>query len=207
MKAPKAGCESEGTHPVRHAWVDESMRLATPANGRGIYLVAATVADPDLCDRVRDSISHQLVGREPRWHWRTENGRRRTDMGATVAQSPLRHIVVVGAPLDARRQERARRKCMERLYYELHSRGVSRVWVESRDESLNRRDLQMIDALRESGAIGAGMRTEFARPRSEPMLWIPDTVAGAVGAARMDRDSTARIVLGDAVEEIDISLS
>ena len=96
---------------------------------------------------------------------------------------------------------------MERLYFELHMRDVDTVWVESRHEGLNRRDREMVDALRSKGAIGASMRVEFALPKQEPMLWIPDAVAGAVGAFRKDGDHRARTVLGDSIEEISIRLA
>ncbi|WP_162893100.1 hypothetical protein [Microbacterium halotolerans] len=39
--------------PTLHAWVDESMHTATPAMHEGIYLLAATAADPEECEPVR----------------------------------------------------------------------------------------------------------------------------------------------------------
>lgn len=173
----------------------------------GIYLLVATVADPATCDPIRDTLRGRLVKRQPRWHWRTESAKRRLEMAEVIAGFSLAHTVVIGAPVNERRQERARRICMERLYFELHSREVDTVWVESRHESLNRRDREMVDALRGKGVIGESMRVEFALPKQEPMLWIPDAVAGAVGAFRKGEDQRARTVLGDAVEEISIRLT
>lgn len=96
---------------------------------------------------------------------------------------------------------------MERLYFELYARDVSMVWVESRHESLNRRDREMVDALRAKGAIGTSSRVEFALPREEPMLWLPDAVAGAVGAFRKGGESLPWHLLARTVEEISIRLT
>jgi hypothetical protein len=96
---------------------------------------------------------------------------------------------------------------MERLYFELYERGVSNVWVKSRHESLNRRDRELADALRDKGVIGRSLRVEFALPKSEPMLWISDAVAGAVGAARKVEDCRPLEALGGTVEEISIRLT
>jgi hypothetical protein len=79
-------------------------------------------------------------------------------------------MVVVGHPVEARRQERARRKCIERLMYLLHTLGVSRVALETRTPYLNRRDSRMIDAMRGAQTIPSHLRLEFARPLDDPML-------------------------------------
>lgn len=62
--------------------------------------------------------------------------------------------------------------------------GVSRVFLEQRTPSLNNRDFRLIDSFRGKKLIPSAMRIEFERPSAEPMLWIPDVLAGAVGAAR-----------------------
>lgn len=67
--------------------------------------------------------------------------------------------------------------------------GVSDVSIEARTESLNRRDMRMLDALRSRGTLAAGLAVTFARPIQEPMLWLPDAIAGAVSAHLRGRDS------------------
>lgn len=103
-----------------------------------------------------------------------------------------------------RRQERARAFCAERLLYELDRLGVVQVWFEARHPALNQRDLRLVKALRGKQSISASIRVEFARPKDEPMLWIPDAVAGAVNGAR----SGATSVLGSMgrIDVIDIDL-
>lgn len=174
---------------VLHAWMDESMHTFGGALQDGIYLLAATIADPAACEPTRDVLRGLRPGRAIRLHWTDADTRSRRTMAAAVAGLDALHTVVVGAPLDPRRQERARRLCMERLLHELAALGVSHVWAESRTESLNRRDMQMIDALRSRQAIPPGLKLDFVLPSAEPMVWLPDIVAGAVGLQRRNDDA------------------
>lgn len=171
-----------------HAWVDESMR-ATQNGSNGIYLMAAAVADPSACDEVRDDLRAVTEKNAERLHWRHETPERQAKIAATIGNHDVVHLVVVGTPLDARRQERARAICTERLLYELDNLGVAHVWLETRHPALNERDLRLVKALRGKRSISSSIRIEFARPKDEPMLWIPDAVAGAVNGARSGRAS------------------
>lgn len=98
------------------------------------------------------------------------------------------HIVVVAAPMDPRRQERARAKCMERLLAELGELGVSTVFLESRTQSLNARDMRLVEQLRGSRAMPGTLRVEIQVPSLEPMLWIPDQILGALGEGEAGND-------------------
>lgn len=173
---------------ILHAWVDESIHIRGSALSEGIYLLAATVADPRVCDPAREALRSLLPGRASRLHWKDSDARSRRRIALVAAGLGVQHTVVIGAPLDARRQERARRLCMERLLHELGAVGVSCVWAESRTASLNRQDLRMIDALRSRHAVPPGLKLEFMLPSAEPMLWLPDIAAGAVGLHRRNDD-------------------
>lgn len=80
--------------------------------------------------------------------------------------------------------------------------GVSQVWLESRTSSLNKRDLQMVNALRSEKAVSPALRVDFGLPSVEPMLWVPDAIAGARKGSRAGH----RQVLGTMVQEIEIAL-
>ncbi|GAB3765655.1 hypothetical protein [Microlunatus parietis] len=164
-----------------NAWVDESMRIVGDS---GDYILAAAVGDPTALDAVRDTLRGLLKGRQVRLHWHTENNRRRADLASAVGCFDLASIVVVGTPMVRAKQERARRKCLERLLHELDQLGVERVYTEARSPRLNVRDQRMVDALRVRGVIGESLRVEIGRPTEEPMLWVPDIVAGAVAGSR-----------------------
>ncbi len=121
--------------------------------------------------------------RQQRLHWRDEDAPRRRKVVSLVAGADLAAVVVVGAPVDRKKQERARRICMERLLHELDRRRISRVWLEARTPPLNRNDQEMVAALRGSHIISQQLRVDHSWPIQEQMLWIADAVAGAVSAA------------------------
>ncbi len=61
--------------------------------------------------------------------------------------------------------------------------------LESREAKLNARDITAVDAFRAGGVIGPNIVVEHGfpvGPKGEPLLWVPDIVAGAIGA-ELDR--------------------
>jgi len=192
--------------PVLHAWMDESMHGAGATLDEGVYLLAATVADVDLVSDIRHRLRGLLIGKNHRLHWRDENVKRRRTIAATIAEYDIAHTVVIGTPLNEQKQERARRICMESMLMELDRRGVRQVWIESRKPSQDLKDVKMLDAVRSKDLLGAGLRLDFARPKAEPMLWIPDAVAGALGAALKADDTIPREMLAASVTELRVGL-
>lgn len=90
--------------------------------------------------------------------------------------------------------------------FELGILDVSQVWLESRTQSLNDRDRRMFAALHAKHAMPAELHIDFASPAEEPMLWVADAVAGAVGQARRGIGLDVREALGQGIDEIDIEL-
>jgi hypothetical protein len=64
-------------------------------------------------------------GKQGRLHWRDEAAPQRDMIALTIATAGLTNVVVVGAGLDASKQERARRQCLARLLWELESAGLA----------------------------------------------------------------------------------
>jgi hypothetical protein len=192
--------------PALHAWVDESMRVPSGSMRDGIYLLAAPVADPSLCDPIREQLRRLLTGRSRRLHWRNQTPRRRRTIAATLGGFDVAHTIIVGTPIDPKRQERARRYCLERLMFELDFLGVSRVWIETRSPSLNNADRTMLAALRSRGSLPATLTVDFALPDQEPMLWLPDAVAGAIGMHRRGDDRAPYDLLQPKLTEYTITV-
>lgn len=167
-----------------HAWVDESMRTVNVQEP--LYMLGAAIADPSCCDPVREDLRSMVRG--PKLHWRDMDDRAKKLSIGLLGPVDAAHIVVVSTPLDPRRQERARAKCMERLFSELGSLGVSTVFLESRTRSLNDRDMRLVSRLRGSRAMPQSLRVEIQLPSLEPMLWIPDQILGAMGDAETGDD-------------------
>jgi hypothetical protein len=71
---------------------------------------------------------------------------------------------------------------------DLEAAGVKRLVFESRQEARDTRDRQTIVTARKARLISRSLTHSFARPLEEPLLWIPDAIAGAVGAALVEED-------------------
>lgn len=156
-------------------------------DGSRMYLLGAAVADPSRCDAARQELQKLLPRGAKKLHWTDMEHKQKTRVTELVAHFDMAHLVVVGTPLDHRKQEHARAKCMERLLWELDQLGVAHVFLEQRTESLNKRDLKLVLNLRGKRSISSEIRVDVAPPSSEPMLWIPDQVLGAVGEAEASK--------------------
>jgi hypothetical protein len=164
------------------AWVDESV-IVGPAGSAGTYTMAAVVTDDGHCAELRRELNDLSIKPGVRLHWVGESVKRRDLIAEAVAQMDIAAILTVGTPMERSRQERARRCCLERLLYELDQFGVSDAWLESRTAVQDRRDLRLVDSARRKRSISHDLQVRFARPAGEPMLWLPDAVAGAMSAS------------------------
>lgn len=186
-----------------HAWIDESARVAKadpPA-----YFLGGVIATPDESESYRDAL-RPLQNTRRKLHWREIDDPHRRRVVAVIGGFDVRHVVVVGTPMDPKRQERARALCLERLAWELCERhGVAHAVLEARTPSLMQRDRRTIDSLRGRGGLPKGMRVEHGHPLDEPMLWIADQVVGAAGDAHTGDDRWLR-ALADAVELVRIGV-
>ncbi|KNC19890.1 hypothetical protein AC792_03690 [Arthrobacter sp. RIT-PI-e] len=185
-----------------HAWVDESMRGVT--GDQGMYLLGAVVADPAECEPTRDELRAVLPKGARKLHWTDMGEREKKQVTGLVCGLDVAHMVVIGTPLNLKKQEKARAKCMERLLWELGEMGVSRVFLEHRTPSLNSRDMKLVDQLRGRQAMPASLRVDIAQPSTEPMLWIPDQMLGAMGDAETNADGSWLELYNGAVHRIDI---
>jgi hypothetical protein len=171
---------------------------------QGAYLLAAVVVEAARIGEIRQILRSLLYQRQERLHWRDEEGPRRTKIAEAIGGLDLTATVVIGTPLAKSKQERARRKCMEILLPHLEAIGVTRVVMEERTSSLVAADRKMLTAVRGKRLITDALRVEMGRPKDEPMLWLPDAVAGAFGAAR-DRGRPEWLALIGSVEQIEVS--
>lgn len=184
------------------AFVDESMRLTL--DDQGAYLMAAVVVEVARCEEIRQVLRSLLYKRQERLHWRDEEAPRRTKIAEALGGLDVAATVVIGTPLAKKKQERARRKCLETLLPHLEQMGVTQVVMEQRTPTLVAKDQRMVVAIRGKQLIGSGLRVDTARPKEEPMLWLPDAVAGALGAAR-DAGQPEYLALIGSVEQIEVS--
>lgn len=173
-------------HASSLAFGDESFRERT--DGTGYYVLAAAVIEARSCDEVRDRM-RGLLTRSPKakLHWKDLEDPQRLRVIEAVAGLPTTHLVTVGTPLAPRRQERARRCCLEELVVALEARGVETLYLENRPRQLNRKDIDTLDACR-AKKQASRLRVRHALPSEEPALWVADVVAGAYGSTRGGMD-------------------
>jgi hypothetical protein len=193
----------EGGGSTLHAWIDESMQYLTGSGG--LYVLAAVVADPARCDQDRDQLAAIKPKGATKLHWRDESPVRQRKIAAMIADIDVHATVVVGTRMNQAKQERARSQCLQRLLVELDQQGVSQAWIETRTVSLNRKDAATVDHMRGSRSLSRGLRVDVQDPGIEPMLWIPDAVAGAVGASLRGADDYLQI-MAQVVDTIEITL-
>jgi hypothetical protein len=164
------------SEPPRTAYVDESLR---PALGLCV-LVSAAIALAKA-DEARREVRAVLLPGQPRFHWRDEtDAQRRRMLDAVTTVSPLARVFVCRA--RGRRQDRARAKCILRMTWDLAQDGVDQVLLESRGDGNDKKDARTIGQAKRAGSASAALSFGFSRPHTEPLLWIPDALAGAAAA-------------------------
>lgn len=112
------------------AWVDES--ASNQFRDPGAYLLAAAL---DTCGAdlaARERMRHLQLKGQLKVHWRKESHSRRTSIVAGVAETGLALLVVVREGNSSENPERQRRKCLERLIFELDARSIDEIVLESR---------------------------------------------------------------------------
>jgi hypothetical protein len=166
------------------AWIDESISVGNDARP-GVYALASVITESSAVDDLRDILRALREKKVVRLHWVAESIKRRDLIAHTIAELDLRSVVSLGSPVHRQKQERARRCCLECLLYDLEEIGVTQAQLESRMPADNRRDLNLVNSARDKGLISRKLSVDFARPVQEPMLWLPDAVAGAVTAAHL----------------------
>lgn len=183
------------------AWVDESG--SDHARDPGTYILAAAVVSTIEEDTVRTVMSSLRMSQR-KVHWRDEGTRRRQAIIEAIANTCIEHIVVVRQRIPAeRRTERARRKCLERLITELEARGIHELVLESRGPSDDRRDIDMLNALRSQHRTSPATTLHHLVGAGEPMLWVPDSICGAISSLRTG-DETYAAALGEALTIVDV---
>jgi hypothetical protein len=155
----------------------------------GLYVLAAVIVADHFADRHRAALRALLYQGQLRVHWRDESTRRRTELISAMYALANTGAVAIATGTQPRRQERARRKCIERLLAELASRGITTAVFERRHPDLDGRDRTMIASLCRQHALPAALQVTWQQPADEPLLWLADIAAGAASLAETGDDT------------------
>jgi hypothetical protein len=183
------------------AFADESFHETD--TGRGFYVLAAAVFEPDTHDAARVAMIEVRGKHAGKLHWHKLKFQDRRNAVKRVADLGGLHVVVVGTPVSHTRQERARAMCLTKLTVELHGYGVTELVMESRSRQLNRRDLTTVAGARQLLPRGADFRAQHVPGAMEPLTWAADIIAGAV-RAHQEGDPAYLDLLRDRVYEIQV---
>lgn len=168
---------STGTH---FGFIDESS--VSRSRGRQDYLVCAAVVAEEEVDSMRDGLRPLLRRGQIKVHWSDEGPASRQTIVERLAQLSPMSVVVSHASQPQRTTERFRRKCLERLYYEMASMEVDDLTLEGRTPAQNKKDFAHVVALQNQG-LPRALRIGHRRGGDEPLLWIADVVLGAINAS------------------------
>ncbi|WP_147138928.1 DUF3800 domain-containing protein [Stackebrandtia albiflava] len=157
------------------------------------YIMAAALVEDEDAESVRHLVSKLKPKRHKKLHWNEEPSDSRLMIATTLSNCRLVHVVVVRTGVPGDRPERRRRHCLERLAYELHLFGITSITAEARDGASNRRELEYLNRMRSAQRISSALRLHHVPGPGEPLLWIADAVAGAVGISRRP-DGTSEYV-------------
>lgn len=197
---------AESSLDITVAYGDESVRMVgdPPFYMLGVSLMSdATDAELRRLAEIMPKGSRKL-------HWREMSRRRRRRSLEILADAGCADTVVIAAPLRGKKQERARRKCLEALLPALESKGVRDLVLENRDEAANRLDLNYIDYAKGSQLVSS-IKITHRDASIEPRLWIADQVLGAMGdyktrTGEWEYWEKEWLALSEDVEVIDVSL-
>ncbi len=188
--------------PANQAFADESFREVDGM--AGFYVLAAAVFEVAAFEAARDAM-RDLRGRRrsDKLHWNEMDDQEKQMATKAVSELDGFHIVTVGAPVPAKKQERARARCLNALVHELHSFDVKLLAMESRTRQLNARDVQVVQGARYQLPKGSQFRIDHIKGAEEPLCWAADIVAGALRAHREGR-SGLRELLDDCLYEVEV---
>ncbi len=187
-----------------HAYVDESLRQGPT----GLYVVATVVITGDR-DHARNVARSVLLRRQPRYHWHAESEPQRHRMLEAITGLDVRVLAYACRPVAPSKTERARALCIGRLLWDLVAEddlgNVDELVLESRQEHNDRKDRKIIAAAQRAHRAPASLRYSHAQPSAEPLLWLPDAVAGAVSAHVAGETSRYLEALGERVQLVDLA--
>jgi hypothetical protein len=166
--------------PPLHVYLDES-RLRVGDGPENLYVVVAAQARLDVQAELRSLLPAGVR----RLHFRDDKPdvrRRHLTLLAAFAEAGRLEAVEAHALIPSARRERAaRERCLSALAGDLAQRGVGELVIESRQDHQDQRDSRTLLTCRSHGVVPHTLQWRVGRPKSEPLLWPPDTLAGLLG--------------------------
>lgn len=150
-----------------------------------VYLLAAVTVHCASLVAIRRRMADLRLDGQRKLHWAKESACRRMEIMTVLEGLDVLFGVVVHEGDPDASMERRRRKCLDRLLWELSRSGVAEIVLESREASQNKKDRDLMDALLARRRVPDRARVRHMAGALEPLLWMADCLAGAVVASRI----------------------
>jgi hypothetical protein len=152
------------------AFVDESIRGQR-------YLMACVLVEAHDMPTMRADVGALAGAKSSRVHFNAELDARRQALLQTFAELPVESFVVICRRRHGVSEFEARGRCLAYIVGALQVRSIDRLIIESRQDDID--DERTIHRHRQRKP---SLVFEHRRGIDEPLLWIADGVAWAVGA-------------------------
>jgi hypothetical protein len=168
---------------LRAAHIDESGAYLSSDPDRRLYVICAVLTTSTVSSPIQETLRGLLLPPKPYLRHYDETLDRRLKIVECLSGLPLDGAIVTSTTCASAGQENARRRLLSALLPRLqHEEDIARVIVESRggSDSLDRRT---VGRLRQSRHLTKALRVDHVPKTGDPLLWIPDFVAGCwIGA-------------------------
>ncbi|MGH7867945.1 MAG: hypothetical protein ACREP9_10045 [Candidatus Dormibacteraceae bacterium] len=163
-------------------YVDESIR-----SREKLYMIAASVVVAADAQDVLDELRRAAPGRSKRFHWRIELEKIRLRMLDMIRDLHLHTLAVVYVSKREKWAGRGRVQALKGLLWELQNQEskVFELVIETRGKFGDEENRKTIFHAQQAGIADRELIYRFDSP-TNPFLWVPDAIAGAVGSFLVD---------------------
>ena len=153
-------------------FIDESLRSDR-------YLLCGVMVEAARAGQLRREVRGLLLPGQRRLHFKLEGKRRRRVLLDQLATLDVEVVVLQCRVTRSRSAEEARAECLTRLVALAQSSAEAATLYIERRNGLDAHDRAAIVRAR---SPEPPLNFEHLRPHSDPLLWLPDAFAWAVGA-------------------------
>lgn len=162
-------------------YVDESVHI-----DHGLYIIAAAIVE-GADDARADLLALKPAG-APRLHWQSNSQRLRESSADLVAIHVEHAYAFVAYFDDKKRQDLARATIFEQILSKMGGPPITELVIDQRNGHQNARDKEVLLKQCRRLNLRHPPRWSHGDSRQEPLLWLPDTIAGAVGQHLLWKD-------------------
>ena len=171
-------------------------------------LGVCVIEDADAGDL--DKLRRLMPPGSKKLHWRDMSQKLQRESLMLIRNIEKADMVVIASPLNSKKQERARRKCLEVALSQLEMRGIRELVLESRGAASDQLDIRYVKSAKGSKLVKA-INVAHANGATEPRLWIADQIIGAMGdymtqSSNWDYWRSEWEAMSSHIERIDVSL-